>query len=382
MVISTSPGLEDLLVAELMKLGGKDVEQHTRSASCVGDKGFLYKINLNLRTGLKVLKPIAKLRAASDKELYDEVSKVDWARHLDKDGTLWIEATLNSEFFNHTMYVSQVTKDAIVDQFRGKTGIRPSVEKEKADVKINVHIYRDEVTISLDASGDSLHKRGYRTETNLAPLNEVLAAGMILHSGWESHHQLIDPMCGSGTIAIEAALYANNIPPGYFREDFGFMRWKDYDKELFDLILEKSVDKIADYPTEILASDLSPNVLKKAKGNVKNAKVEDMIQLQTASFFDLMPSKQKGFIIMNPPYGERMEQDDIPKMYKEIGDKLKKDFPGYTAWLLSSNLEALKKIGLHHTRRKTLYNGALECRFMRYEMYPGTKKVKTEGEIE
>ncbi|MBC7862413.1 MAG: class I SAM-dependent RNA methyltransferase [Bacteroidia bacterium] len=374
-VVSTTPGFEDLLAGELMRLGGRQIERHTRSVSCVGDQGFLYKINLNLRTGLRVLKPIAKTRAASDKELYENIKKIDWSQYMEKDGTLWIESTLNSEFFNHTQYVAQVTKDAIVDQFRGDTGIRPNVEKERADLKINIHIYRDEVTVSLDASGESLYKRGYRTGTNLAPLSEVLAAGMVMMSGWERHIQLIDPMTGSGTIAIEAAMIANNIPAGYFREDFGFMRWKDYDSTLWDLIFEKSIERITDHQPEIFASDISANVLKKAKENVKNAKVDDVVQLKCASFFDLAATKERGYIIMNPPYGERMEKDDVPALYKEIGDKLKKDFPGYSAWILSSNMEALKKIGLHHTRRVTLFNGALECKYMRYDMYPGTKKI-------
>jgi putative N6-adenine-specific DNA methylase len=374
-VVTTSPGLEEILAGELLRLGAKGVETHIRSVSCMGDTGFMYKINLCLRTGLRVLKPIWKTRAASDKELYENIRKIDWSRYMEKDGTLWIESTLNSEFFNHTQYVNQVTKDAIVDQFRESSGVRPNVEKERCDLRIYIHIYRDEVNVSLDSSGESLHKRGYRKETNLAPLNEVLAAGMVMLSGWERHIQLIDPMCGSGTIAIEAALLANNIPPGYYRDDFGFMRWKDFDEQLWDLIYEKSIEKISDHQPEILASDLSKNVLKKAKENVAHAKVEDVVQLKSASFFDLMPTKERGMIIMNPPYGERMEKDDIPALYKQIGDKLKKDFPGYSCWLLSSNIEALKKIGLHHTRRITLYNGALECKFMRYDMYAGTKKI-------
>ena len=378
MVVTTIPGLEEVLATELLRLGGKDIQQHTRSVSCVGDLGFLYKINFNLRTGLKVLKPIKKIIASNDKQLYDEIKKINWGAYLESNGNLWIDSTLNSENFNHTQYVSQVAKDAIVDQFRGNTGVRPSVSKERPDLKINLHIFKDEVTISLDSSGDSLHKRGYRNATNLAPLNEVLAAGMILLSGWERHVQFLDPMCGSGTIPIEAALMAGNIPPGYYRDAFGFMQWKDFDEELWSLITEKSIGKIREAEVDILASDISKNVLKKAKENAANAKVEDIVKFSSISFFDLKPNKSRGLIMINPPYGERMEKDDIPKLYKEIGDKLKKDFPGYTAWLITSNLEAIKKIGLHHSRKVTLYNGALECRFLKYEMYPGTKKQKGE----
>ena len=379
LVVSTLPGLEPVLAGELLRLGGKDIKEHTRSVSCVGDLGFLYKINLNLRTGLRVLRPIKRFKASNDKELYEEIKKINWRDFMNNKGTLWIDASLNSENFNHTQYVAQVSKDAIVDQFRGETGFRPSVEKERPDLRLHLHIFKDEVTVSLDSSGDSLHKRGYRNATNLAPLNEVLAAGMIMLSGWERHIQFIDPMCGSGTISIEAALLANNIPPGYYRDDFGFMRWKNFDEELWKLILEKSIEKIGEHQPEILTSDISANVLKKAKENVLNAKVEDIVQLKKSSFFDLQATKERGMIFLNPPYGERMEKDDIPKLYKEIGDKLKKDFPGYTAWLISSNLEGIKKIGLHHTRRITLYNGSLECKFLRYEMYSGSKKGKFEA---
>lgn len=374
-VVSTLPGLEETLAGELLRLGGREVEKHTRSVSCVGDKGFLYKINLNLRTGLRVLLPVNKFRAQSDKELYNGIKKMDWAQYMENKGTLWIESTLNSEFFNHTQYVAQVVKDAIVDQFRGNTGFRPDVEKERPDLKLNIHIFKDEVTVSLDSSGDSLHKRGYRNATNLAPLSEALAAGMIMLSGWEYHISFLDPMCGSGTIAIEAALYANNIPPGYYRDDFAFMRWSDFDEELWKLIYDKSLEKINNREPEILACDISRNVLKKAKENVHNAKVEDVVKLKAVSFFDLVPEKKRGMIIMNPPYGERMEQDDIPKLYKEIGDKLKKDFQGYTAWMLTSNLEAIKHIGLHPSRKMTLFNGSLECKFLRFEMYTGSKKA-------
>ncbi|MFN5182828.1 MAG: class I SAM-dependent RNA methyltransferase [Bacteroidota bacterium] len=376
LVVTTIPGLEQTLANELLKMGGKDVQQHTRSVSCVGDLGFMYKINFNLRTGLRVLKPIKKFIASNDKQLYNEIKKIDWAQYLEKNGNLWIDSTLNSENFNHSQYISQVAKDGIADQFRSNTGIRPSVSKERPDIRLNLHIFKDEVTLSLDSSGESLHKRGYRNGTNLAPLNEVLAAGMILLSGWEKHIQFIDPMCGSGTIPIEAALISANIPPGYYRDNFGFMSWKDFDEELWKLISEKSIEKIKDTDTEILASDISKNVLKKAKENAGNANVEDIIKFSGLSFFDIIPTKQRGLIMINPPYGERMEMDDIPKLYKEIGDKLKKDFNGYSCWIITSNLEAIKSIGLHHSRKITLFNGALECKFLKYEMYQGTKKQK------
>ncbi|MFL5754054.1 MAG: class I SAM-dependent RNA methyltransferase [Bacteroidia bacterium] len=376
MTATTMYGLEEVLAEELLKLGAREISTHNRIVNFTGDKGFMYKANLSLRTALKVLVPIHRFIANNEQRLYDGIKQIDWNEYLEKDNTLAVEATLNTDNFNHSQFVAQKTKDAIVDQFRDKFGVRPNVDLQHPTVKINVHIFRDEVTVSLDSSGPSLYKRGYREDTNLAPLKEVLAAGMIILSGWDRRTTFIDPMCGSGTLLTEAALMANNIPPGYFRQEFGFMKWKNFDKALWDTIYESAINKITDHQQTIIGIDISSNVLKKARENIKNCKAEDIVKVQCADFFEFEPPKTRGTVIINPPYGERMDKDgDVTVLYKKIGDKLKKDFSGYTAWIISSNAEAIKHIGLRPTRKITLYNGALECKFLKFELYEGTKKI-------
>ena len=376
MVAKTIFGLEDVLAHELMKLGAKDIEKHTRAVSFTGDKGFMYKANICLRTALCILKPIKKFIAENEQQLYNEVQKINWEEYLKLTDTLSVDCSLNTDNFNHTLYVAQKVKDAIVDQYRAKYNKRPSVDREHPSLKINVHIYRNECTVSIDSSGELLYKRGYRDKINLAPINEVLAAGLVLLSGWNKYSTLIDPMCGSGTIVIEAALIANNIPPGYFRDEFGFQRWSDFDQELYDTIYNSCIEKINDNKVNILGADISPHVIKKAKGNVKLAKVDDVVKLVNSSIQDLEVPEGNGVVIMNPPYGERMDKDDdILGLYKTIGDTLKKKFNGYDVWIISSNMDALKQIGLRASRKIAVFNGSLECKFMKYEMYQGTKRV-------
>ncbi len=377
MVATTFFGLEEVLVAELTKLGARDVTKLTRAVSFKGDLGFLYKANFCLRTALKILKPIATFSAANEQELYEGIKAIDWTAYLEKDGTLAVDSTLNSDFFNHTHYVSQKTKDAIVDQFREQFNERPSVNIDSPDIKLHVHIFREKVTVSLDSSGPILFKRGYRDETSTAPLNEVLAAGLVMLTGWDKRIFFMDPMCGSGTIPTEAALYANNVPAGYFREKFGFMTWKNYDKELWNTICESSISKITNHEQKILGIEISYNTAKIAKENVTQAQVEDIVSITKGSFFDYKPTTETGVIVMNPPYGNRIggSEDDINTLYKEIGNKLKRDFSGFTAWILTSNPEAAKNIGLRPTRKITLFNGPLECRFLRFDLYAGTKKI-------
>ena len=376
MVAKTIFGLEDVLVNELFKLGAKDIEKHTRAVSFVGDKGFMYKANICLRTALCILKPIKKFKAESEQQLYNEIQKINWEDYLKLSDTLSVDCSLNTDHFNHTLYVAQKVKDGIVDQFRAKYDKRPSVDREHPTLKINIHIYRNECTLSLDSSGEFLYKRGYRDKINLAPINEVLAAGLVLLSGWDKRSNLIDPMCGSGTIAIEAALIANNIPPGYFRKEFGFERWSDFDKELYDTIYDSCIEKITDNSVQIYGSDISSNIIKKAKGNIKQAKVEDVVKLSSCDIQDIEVPEGRGVVIINPPYGERMDKDDdISALYKIIGDTFKKKFSGYDCWIISSNMEALKQISLRPSRKITVFNGSLECKFMKYEMYQGTKRV-------
>jgi putative N6-adenine-specific DNA methylase len=270
--------------------------------------------------------------------------------------------------------MSQKAKDGIVDRFRERYGKRPDVDLIHPVLRVYIHIYKDEVSVNIDSSGELLYKRGYRTDTNKAPINEILAAGLVMMSGWQPHKQLIDGMAGSGTIAIEAALYANNIPPGIFRNEFAFMRWKNFDKALWDLINESAVNKIKENELDIVANEIYEPTIKKMQNNLKNAKLNDVINVSHASFFDMKTDRKNGFIILNPPYGERIEKQEIADFYKQIGDKLKKDFAGFTCWIITSSAEGFKNIGLRPTRKITLYNGSLECKYLKYEMYEGSKK--------
>lgn len=383
LVAKTIFGLEDILSTELQRLGARNIEKHNRAVSFTGDLGVIYKCNLHLRTALRVLIPIAKFEVQNEDELYTEVRKIDWEQYMGVDDTLAIDCVLNTELFTHSQYIAQKTKDAIVDQFRDKHDKRPSVDLEKPTLRLHVHIYNDVCTIALDTSGESLHKRGYRDKTNLAPINEVLAAGLVLLSGWNGRSNFIDPMCGSGTILIEAALIAANIPPGYYKEDFGFMRWRRYkafNEELWQKILDAAMDRIESVTPKIMGGELSHNVARKAKENVKRAKVEDMVHIREGAIQEFEAPEGGGVVIVNPPYGERMDKDNIDELYKEIGDAFKKRFSGYNCWLITSNAEALKKVGLKTSRRIPVFNGQLECRFVKYEMYQGTKKVKSQDD--
>ena len=382
MKATTFHGLEDVLVNELMKLGARDIVPFKRGVSFTGDKGFMYKANLCLRTALKVLVPIYSFTANNEYELYDKMKEYEWEELLNTDDTLAINATVNSDEFNHSLYVSQKTKDAICDRFVDKFQVRPNVDLDRPTVRIYVHIFRNQVNVSLDSSGDSLFKRGYRVDIDTAPMKEVLAAGMVLLSNWQPHLPLIDGMCGSGTLGIEAALYANNIPPGVFREEFGFMKWHDYDKALWDTIYESTINRIKDDMPSIISSDIDIVPLEMAKRNGAVAKVDDVIQYEHISFFDLMPTRPHGTILLNPPYDERIKMEDTNAFYKQIGDKLKKDFGGWTCWIISSNMEAIKSIGLHPSKKMTLFNASLECKLLKYEMYSGSKKASKQGERE
>lgn len=376
MVAKTMPGLETELARELLKIGARNIEEHRRAVSFVGDKGTMYKANYLLRTALRILMPVEQFEARTEQELYDGIRRIDWEQWMGPDDTLAVDATANSEFFDHTFYLAQKTKDAIVDQFRDKHGRRPSVEKFSPTLRINIHVNETAVTVSLDSSGDSLHKRGYREDTGRAPLNEVLAAGMLALSGWNKRSRLIDPMCGSGTLLIEAALLATNVPAGWFRESFGFQRWRDYEPELWEKITEGAISRINNETVEILGSDVSYNVLRKARENIKLAKVDDIVKTACQDFFDSEPPEQgAGMLILNPPYGERMAQDDVATLYKQIGDTLKKKYAGYQAWMITSNPDGLRAVGLRPSRKIALWNGPLECRFVRYDLYEGTKKI-------
>lgn len=374
MKATTFFGLEELLQKEILQLGGKNIVPFKRGVSFTGDLGFLYKTNLCLRTALKVIIPIHSFKANDNESFYNGIKEIAWEKFISYTDSIKIECVVNSDFFEHSLFMSQKAKDALVDRFRDRYGKRPDVDLIHPVLRIYIHIYKDEVNVNIDSSGELLYKRGYRTDTNKAPINEILAAGLVMLSGWQPHKQLIDGMCGSGTIAIEAAMIANNIPPGIFRKEFAFMRWKNYDSALFDLITESAVNKIKENELDIVANDIYEPTIKKMQTNLKNAKLNDVIKVSNESFFDLTTDRKNGFIILNPPYGERIEKQEIAAFYKQIGDKLKKDFAGFTCWIITSSNEGFKNIGLRPTRKITLFNGSLECKYLKYEMYEGSKK--------
>ena len=376
MVAKTLFGFEDLLADELVKLGAQDVEKGVRSVSFVGDKGFMYKANMSLRTAIKILKPIKSFWIKNEEDLYKQVYKIKWEDYLKPTGTLAVDATVHSQEFTHSKFVALKTKDAIVDRFREIAGDRPNVDLRFPDLKINVHIDRNQCTISLDTSGESLHRRGYKTDTNIAPISEVLAAGLVMLTGWDGQSDFLDPMCGSGTILIEAAMIACNIPPNLMRKEFAFERWQDWDVDLFETIEESLLKKTRDFHHKIVGYDKAPSAVRKAKQNVKNAHLEEFISISHEDFFKTEKvGEEKLHIVFNPPYGERLEID-YEAFYKEIGDTLKQGYPNTDAWFITSNLEALKHVGLRPSRKIKVFNGKLESRLLKYEMYAGSKKDK------
>ncbi|MBR9914482.1 MAG: class I SAM-dependent RNA methyltransferase [Algicola sp.] len=376
MVAKTLFGFEDLLEKELIQLGAMDVKKGVRNVSFVGDLGFMYKANLALRTAIKILKPITSFRVMTEQDLYDQVYKMPWDKYLKPTGSLAIDATVHSKNFTHSKYVALKTKDAIVDKFRNTDGQRPNIDLRFPDVKINVHIDRQTCTISLDSSGESLHKRGYKSATNIAPINEVLAAGLVMLSGWDGQCDFMDPMCGSATILAEAAMIACNIPPNLMRKEFAFERWQDWDVDLFEKIEESLLKKTRDFHHKMIGYDKSPSAIAKAKANIKNAHLEEFISVSHEDFFKTEKEGDKKLhILFNPPYGERLDID-MESFYKAIGDTLKQGYPGTDAWFITSNLEALKHVGLRPSRKIHLFNAKLESRLVKYVMYEGSKKAK------
>ena len=376
MIAKTFFGFEEILAKELQLLGAQDVEPGIRMVSFKGDKGFMYKANLALRTALKILKPIYYFKATNDENLYKGISGINWSRYINSNQTFVIDTTVHSDYFKHSQFVSQKCKDAIVDQFRNKTGQRPSVDKDFPDLRINIHIDKDQVSVALDTSGNSLHQRGYKTATNIAPINEVLAAGMLLLSGWDGQGDFLDPMCGSGTILAEAAMIACNIPANINRKEFGFEKWNDWDNDLFDQILESLLKKVREFHYTIKGFDKAPSAVNKAKDNIKNANLEEYVTVSENNFFNSEKTTQGPLhIVFNPPYGERLDIE-MEEFYKNIGDTLKKNYPGTNAWFITANLEALKFVGLKPSRKIKLFNASLETRLVKYEMYEGSKRTK------
>lgn len=377
MLAKTLYGFEEVLEKELLNLGAMDIKKGVRNVSFVGDKGFMYKANLSLRTAIKILKPIDSFKLFSEEDLYKKIRRIDWSNYLDANQSLAIDATVHSKVFTHSKFIALKTKDAIVDQFRENTGSRPDVDLDFPHLRINIHIEDKFCTVSLDSSGQSLHKRGYRSATNIAPINEVLAAGMLLLSGWDGLSDFMDPMCGSGTILIEAAMIACNIPPNLNKKEFGFEKWKDWDVDLFEKIEESLLNRIRGFEHKIIGYDKASSAVYKAVENVKNANLSDFIEIEQKNFFrSEKPVDKHLHMVFNPPYGERLELLNMEKFYEDIGNSLKRNYPGTQAWFIVSNMEAIKNVGLRPSRKIKLYNGKLEARFLKYEIYEGSKKTK------
>jgi len=375
----TLHGLEEVLANELRAIGAKDIKILKRAVSFSGNKKLMYRANLELRTAIRILVPFHSFRVRHESALYNKIRAIDWSQYMGVNDTLAIDAVTHSKYFNHSKYAALKTKDAIVDQFRDKLGKRPNVNIYTPTLRLNVHINEDQCTLSLDSSGESLHKRGYRTETLEAPINEVLAAGMVQLSGWKKDCNFIDPMCGSGTILFEALLYARNIPPQYRRDYFCFKKWKNFDENLWNEVLKEAKENQTDFNYKVLGFDKDFQAIRVTERNMEQADLMGQIELKRKKFESLQPPEEKGVLIMNPPYDERIQEKNINDLYEMIGDRFKKAFTGYDAWIISSNMEAIKHIGLRASRRISLYNGALDCKFLKFEIYAGSKKKKNEN---
>lgn len=379
MMAKTLFGFEPLLAKELRKLGAQKVKEGIRQVSFEGDTGFLYKANFNLRTALKVLKPLGRSQIRSQQDLYRAVYAIDWPALFDIDKSFALDTTMYSELFNNSLFVTQKAKDAIVDRFRKEVGRRPDVDTRQADVRIQLHLREDMLSISLDSSGSSLHRRGYRQMTNLAPINEVLAAGLLLHSEYSEHFDLLDPMCGSGTFLIEAAMMACHIPPAINREQFAFQSWKDFDPELWETIRKAAIGRIRDCSSSLVGYDKAPSAVAKAQENIKNANLEEYIRIEQRDFFKTQKENTgKLQLVCNPPYGERLQVEGA-EFYGKLGDTLKRSYPGTNAWIISSHFEGLKHVGLRPSRKIKVFNGSLEARWLKFEMYEGSKKAKKQN---
>lgn len=373
MIAKTMAGLEEVLAEELVALGADNLEIGKRMVSFDGDLALLYKANICCRTALRILKPIHTFKARTTDEIYREVKKMPWFEYITEESTFAIDAITFSDLFTHSKFVSYRVKDAIADYFTQRTGKRPSVDTANPDLLINFHVAHDKCTLSFDSSGESLHKRGYRIEQTEAPLNEVLAAGMILRTGWRGESDFVDPMCGSGTLLIEAAMIAMNVPPGIYRSNFAFEKWKDFNQELFETIYNDDSNE-REFKYKIYGSDIDPKAIAVADKNVENAGLKKIISLEVKPFekYTEAPS-EKGILVTNPPYGERIKPDDLFGLYEMIGERLKHVFMGYSVWILSYKRECFDRIGLKPSKKVQLVNGSLQCEFRRYDIFAGKR---------
>ena len=369
-------GLENVLAEELTSIGAQNVEPLYRAVSFEGDKALMYKANYCCRTALRILKPVTSFVARNEMALYNNIFKIQWHEIFNINETFAIDAVTSGNYFTHSQYAALKVKDAIADEFRQHFGARPSVDVDNPSLRINVHIENEKVTLSFDSSGESLHKRGYRKVVDKAPMNEVLAAGLIKLTGWQCDCNFVDCMCGSGTLPIEAAMLAMGIPAGFFRKKWGFMTWHDFDKELWQNVVLDAGAEMEEFDYEILASDHSAKAVEIAKANIANAHLQHDIKLSKQDMFEMVPPEGGGIMIINPPYGERLEEKDLINLYKGIGDALKKNFKGFEAWIISSNKDALKLVGLKPSKKIDVYNGPLECKFEKFEIFEGSYKEK------
>lgn len=373
MIAKTMAGLEEVLAEELTSLGANNLEIGTRMVSFDGDLALMYKANICCRTALRILRPVFEFRAKNTDEIYKRVKAMNWYEHLTEDSTFAIDAITFSDYFTHSKFVAYRVKDAIADYFMTKTGKRPSVDTQNPDLLINFHVAHDKCTLSFDSSGESLHKRGYRVAQTEAPLNEVLAAGMIMQTGWRGESDFVDPMCGSGTLLIEAAMIAMNVPPGIYRQNFAFEKWKNFNAELFEMIYNDDSGE-REFKHKIYGSDISQEAIDIAAKNIKSAGLEKIIDLKVMPFekYTEAPA-EKGILVTNPPYGERIKPEDLTGLYEMIGERLKHIFMGYSAWVLSYKKECFDKIGLKPSKKKQLVNGSLACEFRKYDIFAGKR---------
>lgn len=369
-VAKTLHGLEPILAEELKALGASDVNIIKRAVEFQGDKALLYRANYELRTAIRVLRPIYTFLAKNEDQLYQKIMKYNWDLYLDENKTFAISYNVHSRYFTHSQYVALKMKDAIVDQFRNKKGKRPSVYTTNPDILLNVHVHEDRFSIALDSSGQSLHRRGYRDLGHAAPLNEVLAAGMIQIAGWTEDQPLQDPMCGTGTILLEAAMLGTKTPAAYYRKDpFCFTNWKDYDVALFEKIKQEANAQIVKPQLDLQGADTNPSVVRKTQFTLEDLNLTEQVSIQKTPFKRNQPQASNGVLITNPPYGERLKLRDINAFYGKMGDILKQNYTGWNAWIISSNLDALKHIGLKPAEKHDLFNGALECKFLKYTLF-------------
>jgi putative N6-adenine-specific DNA methylase len=373
MVGKTLYGLEDILAGELIALGANEVQTGRRMVSFTGDKELLYKANFHCRTALRILKPICHFKAKDAETVYRKAKEIEWENYIPEDTTFAIDAVIYSEDFNHSKFVAYKVKDAIVDYFTEKGRKRPSVRINNPDLYLHIHISHDDCTLALDSSGESLHKRGYRIDQTEAPLNEVLAAGMILKTGWGGESHFVDPMCGSGTLLIEAAMIALNIPPGIYRKEFAFEKWMDFDRELFESIYNDESGERA-FTFKCYGSDISPVAIETAQKNIRNAGLMKYVDLKVLPFQQFNEAPSPGIMVTNPPYGERIPMRNLAELYSMIGERMKHAFAGYNVWILSYREECFDNIALRPSEKYKLMNGGLECEYRRYEMFEGKNK--------